>query len=314
MEYIGKTIFISGKKNVTSWELSISAANGTEFRLAAADEFARGILETTARIHETPPPAEHAKADSSCRVRLFSARTSLPDEVPPEPALTLPGMEIFRSGDTVFYRLAETPPASWEECLRYRLPLLTSVMNATLAGSEALLFHGCLLLTDDDAGIILTGESEIGKSTTFRRWLTAGGRGMCDDLMILSHVAEADGSSRFYAQPLPTWSRCQREGIAGESLRCPVTEKIPVRRILWLTRSTTDREELVPVSLQKWHGQLLAACNQHTLYLQQLLTLEERRQLAMECWKTVDRIDRLFSPLALAAHLQGDLRNSLKAI
>ena len=299
---------------MTSWELSISAANGTEFRLAAADEFARGIIETTARIHETPPPAEHAKADSSCRVRLFSARTSLPDEVPPEPALTLPGMEIFRSGDTVFYRLAETPPASWEECLRYRLPLLTSVMNATLAGSEALLFHGCLLLTDDDAGIILTGESEIGKSTTFRRWQTAGGRGLCDDLMILSRGTGADDRSCFYAQPLPTWSRCLREGIAAKELRYPVNEKIPIRRILWLTRSATEREELIPVTIQKWHGQLLAACNQHMLFIQYALTVEERRQLVMECWKIVDEIDTIYSPLALAAHLQGNLRETLKHV
>lgn len=299
---------------MTTQRLSITAANGTRFRIGAADEPARQVLETTARIHEAARPEEFPGAADDCRVWLCSARTPLSDDIPAEPVLTLPGLTIHRGGDRFLYRLAETPSATWEKCLPYRLPLLNSVMNATLAGCGTLLFHGCLLLNDAGEGIILTGESEIGKSTTFRRWQAAGGRGMCDDLMILSHVADPGGGCRFYAQPLPTWSRCQREGVAAETLRYPVNATVPVRRILWLTRSTTDREELSPVPLQKWHGQLLAACNQHTLYLQQLLQLEERRQLALECWKIIDEIDKLFSPLALAAHLQGDLRNTLKSI
>ena len=214
----------------------------------------------------------------------------------------------------VLFRLAEVPPPTWEESLRYRLPLLAAVMTATLEGRQVVLFHGCLLLRDDGEGIVLTGESEVGKSTTFRRWQTAGGRGLCDDLMILSRGTGADGRSCFYAQPLPTWSRCLREGIAAKELRYPVNEKIPIRRILWLTRSATEREELIPVTIQKWHGQLLAACNQHMLFTQYALTVEERRQLVMECWKIVDEIDTIYSPLAFAAHLQGDLRETLKHV
>lgn len=295
-------------------ELPIITANGTVIRIGALDEFSQPVLETIARIHETAMPQPPSRESGECRVQLLSVKSALPEGVSPEPVLTVPGVEIHRGGDTLYFRLAEVPPPTWEESLRYRLPLLAAVMAATLEGRQVVLFHGCLLLRDDGEGIVLTGESEVGKSTTFRRWQTAGGRGLCDDLMILSRGAGADGRSCFYAQPLPTWSRCLREGIAAKELRYPVNEKIPIRRILWLTRSATEREELIPVTIQKWHGQLLAACNQHMLFTQYALTVEERRQLVMECWKIVDEIDTIYSPLALAAHLQGNLRETLKHV
>ena len=47
------------------------------------------------------------------------------------------------------------------------------MMLAALDGRKAILFHGCLLLNGEGEGILLTGESEIGKSTTFRRWKAA---------------------------------------------------------------------------------------------------------------------------------------------
>lgn len=308
-------IVLRKERNVMFFELPITAANGVVIRIGAMDEDSLAVLETTARIHETAPPEKTEKENPCCRVKLCSARNPLPSGVPHEPVLTVPGVDIHRAGKDFYYRIAETPPPTWEESLRYRLPLLNAIMTATLEGRKLILFHGCLLLDDTGEGIILTGESEVGKSTTFRRWLAGGGQGMCDDLMLLSRIpSAADVRNGFFAQPLPTWSRCLREGIPAKDLRYPVNRKVPVRRILWLTRSTTGREELIPIPIQKWHGQLLAACNQHMLFSQHALTLEERKQLAMEYWKFVDEIDKFYSPLALAAHLEGNLRDTLNQL
>ena len=98
-------------------------------------------------------------------------------------------------------RPAPVPPPTWEESFRYRLPLLNAMMAATLEDGKSILFHGCLLLNDAGEGIVLTGESEVGKSTTFRRWIAAGGTGLCDDLMILTVLPSAGGGCRFCAQP-----------------------------------------------------------------------------------------------------------------
>ena len=294
--------------------LSIKTANGSMIRLGAADDVSNSILETTARIHETDFPRPESLSGSAFPDVILHSGAPLPDGVSAEPLLQAGGVEIFRAGNRFRFRISGQVPEGWEESLRYRLPLLHAVMLATLSGSECCLFHGCLLLNSNGEGVILTGESEVGKSTTFRRWLNSGGEGLCDDLMILSCVREENGKISFYAQPLPTWSRCLREGVPAKEMRCPVTRTAKIRRILWLTRSATDREELTGVSIQKWHGQLLAACNQHTLFLQQALTMEERRRLALECWKIVDEIDKAYSPLALAAHLDGDLRKTLEKI
>ncbi len=296
------------------FELSFTTADGSVIRIGALDERARGVLETTARIHEIPPPEELPERSESCRVILFSERNGLPPGVPAKPVLTISGLEIYRSGNLFYYGLSELPPPTWEESFRYRLPLLNAMMAATLEDGKSILFHGCLLLNDAGEGIVLTGESEVGKSTTFRRWIAAGGTGLCDDLMILTVLPSAGGGCRFCAQPLPTWSRCLREGVPAEVLRYPLGKAVNVRHILWLTRSATDREEILPVPVQKWHGQLLAACNQHLLFSQYALSVEERRNLVMAYWKIVDEIDRIYRPLALAAHLKGDLRETWKQL
>lgn len=297
-----------------SFELIFPAADGTVVRLEALDRESCSILETTARIHEIAPPKERSEEGEICRVRLFSARHHRPSDLPAKPVLTVPGVEIYRAGTVFYYRIAETPPPTWEESFRYRLPFLNAMMLAALDGRKAILFHGCLLLNGEGEGILLTGESEIGKSTTFRRWKAAGGEGLCDDLMILSAVPAEEGHSRFFAQPLPTWSRCLREGIAAERLRYPFEKTVAVRHILWLTRSVTGREEILSIPLPKWHGQLLAACNQHLLFSQYALTVEERRKLVMAYWNMVDEIDKVYSPRALAAHLDGNLRETLKQL
>ncbi|MCQ2379386.1 MAG: hypothetical protein MJ025_00455 [Victivallaceae bacterium] len=81
------------------------------------------------------------------------------------------------------------------------------------------LIHG-VMLDYKDGCIIMFGVSGIGKSTTLRRYVSSGGSGVADDMLLLTMK-----SGVLYAHPLPTWSAVQ-SGTAAECYPFPRKRRV----------------------------------------------------------------------------------------
>lgn len=116
------------------------------------------------------------------------------------------------------------------------------IYRRLMCHQDAVIVHGALLqLPEQSAGVILFGESGIGKSTLARRFVSQGGSVLSDDKMLLCRLP--DGS--FRAQPLPTWSRLNSEDISVD-----FQPAVPVAGFMKLTRGTDD--VIVPTDAIQW--------------------------------------------------------------
>ena len=82
----------------------------------------------------------------------------------------------------------------------WQLGLLTACISAVLRGARILPVHGALLAVSK-GGLLLCGQSGMGKSTTSRRWQAAGGSVPADDMVLLE--CGGDCPSAADLEPLP---------------------------------------------------------------------------------------------------------------
>lgn len=188
-------------------------------------------------------------------------------------------------------------PSEW------RLLLACACIRAFFRTPALAMTHGTLLETEPGRGILLYGQSGIGKSTTARRFRKAGGACFADDEILL--VWDGDG---FRAHPLPTWSAFYRSGPDG--FLYPFERSVSVDRAYWLTRGE-DREFIAPVDRQMRRAQFLSAFSLHAFHIISKLPLEAKRKWSLKCFEFIEMLERTYEPLAFHAHLGADIMETL---
>ena len=118
----------------------------------------------------------------------------------------------------------------------YRMERIATAIAVRSLARGGLLLHGALAVRDG-AGFILAGPSGIGKSTASRR-LPAPWLPLSDDCALV--VRDANGL--YWAHPWPTWSRLRDHGPVAS---WPVEQAVPLKALLFLTQSSSDRAEPV---------------------------------------------------------------------
>jgi len=185
----------------------------------------------------------------------------------------------------------------------WKFGMFCSCLAYTLRRKNSLMMHGALLEMPDGSGIALCGPSGMGKSTTARRWIAAGGVCHADDFFWLLW---RDGG--IYAYPLPTWSRCEKS-LTGEFF--PVDHGIPLKTVLALGRGP-EREFIEPLS----PAQFLHSIYSSAIYFEQiivgLLPSPDKEQFVKIVQENAQKLASAFPCECLRAHLDGDLRATLK--
>ncbi len=189
-------------------------------------------------------------------------------------------------------------PSEW------RLLLACACIHAFFRTPSLAMTHGTLLETEPGHGILLYGQSGIGKSTTAKRFRKAGGLCFADDEILLVW----DGSA-FRAHPLPTWSAFYRSGPDG--FLYPFKRSVIVDHIYWLTRGE-DREFIAPVDRQMRRAQFLSAFSLHAFHIISKLPLEMKRAWSLKCFEFIEMLEQVYEPLAFHAHLDADIMETLK--
>ncbi len=188
-------------------------------------------------------------------------------------------------------------------CAVWQVGMLLGWTSLMLKNQPLLPIHGTLLEMDDGTGVLFCAASGVGKSTTARRWCDAGGVCRADDMVLLDF-----SNDKIMAHPLPTWSRC-REKLAGEFF--PVETAIPLKSVLMLDRAEKV-EEVLPVSPLQMMATIYFACTLFELEVLPKLPAAGQRTLADHAKHVAELLCDKFPSRALYAHLDGDLRQTLK--
>ncbi len=163
------------------------------------------------------------------------------------------------------------------------------------------LFHGTFLEENAEEGILLFGESGIGKSTTRQRWLNEGGASIADDaLLLMAH----DG--QFYMRPLPTWSAWLSD---GNKRIYPIAQNLRVRALYWLSRDPA-KQCIVPAEPARYHCQLLSALLIHSYGPRQTFTTEETMSFGNRSWDFIQLLEKVFPVMEFRAHLDWPLKET----
>ena len=186
----------------------------------------------------------------------------------------------------------------------WQMSLEAAVVSAAFRGEDLLLIHGALLDTAC-GGILLCGQSGMGKSTSSRRWREAGGTVFADD-MILLEFAE----NTITAHPMPTWSRC-RISLDGEHF--PFDRTIPLRRVIALARGT-EREELKSVSETEYFMNIYSACIFFYSALLKPFAGEWQARLLQQVRSKADQLAKLTPPIAFFARLDGNIKETFRDV
>lgn len=174
-------------------------------------------------------------------------------------------------------------------------------MAIYLHDPDMALFHGTFLEENEQEGILLFGESGIGKSTTRMRWLQEGGASCADDaLLLFVH------DDRYYVRPLPTWSHWL---LNGNDRRYPVRHAFRVREMYWLSRDP-ERQRIAPAEPARYHCQLLSAMLLHTYSPRRNFSDAETRDLGEKAWEFIRHLDEVFPARTLRAHLDWPLKDT----
>lgn len=283
--------------------LELVTGHGIRLVITATGAPAVAILARLAGLVAVPLSEPVRPGDCNCAV--FSPGT-LPAAASGGAAGVTAGYEIHRREDG-FVLLLTPDPDPELELARVRYPLMLLMMQAACRELDCVLFHGAML-TGPDGATLLVASSGIGKSTSARRYIAAGGEAHYDDQMLLCWRQEA-GRPAFFIHGLPTWSRVFRDGFAASSF--PFRPAFPLHRLYCLSRGA-EREEIRPLAPAVWHGHLIAAMLEHQIWPEALLDTAEKVRLGRRCWQIAEQLDRVFPPQELAAHLDYNLKHTLE--
>lgn len=184
----------------------------------------------------------------------------------------------------------------WQTCL------LGCCIAAVLRGNSILPVHGALLDTPR-GGVLLCGQSGMGKTTTSRRWQAAGGRVPADDMVLLEY-----GDDGLFVHPMPTWTHC-RETLEGACF--PFGNVIPLTRVIALGRGK-GRETLERISEREFYMSVYSACCLFSSQIIKRLPAASQKTLLGAIQRTTTLLCGLSEPSALLACLDADIRTTLK--
>jgi|GEM_PF-2465562 len=285
--------------------LELITGNGAHMAMCAYGPAALQVLERLSFMLALP--LRESRSDVPAMLALYA-----PEEAPENPGENVEknfcaGYFIYRQAGRL--NLVMTPDyAEVEELARVRFPLMLLLMQGTVNDLSCIMLHGAMLEDADGKAIVVIASSGVGKSTTARRFIAAGGIAPHDDQMLLCWNSTG-AKDDFFIHGLPTWSRVFNRGLDGEVF--PFTPRREVKNIYVLTRGT-DREEIVELPMAAWHGHLLAAFFEHMVWPEVILSTAEKLQLSAKVWNLVRCLDRRFRPLSLSARLDGDLLKTLQ--
>jgi len=185
------------------------------------------------------------------------------------------------------------------------MTLAMACLHAIQRGEKFVLCH-CGLLETSKGGLLLFGESGVGKSTACARWRAEGGKCISDD-MALMDFSDPD---LVYLRRMPTWSAC-REG--KNEWNYPCTEELPLLGVLALGRSKSGRDEIMEVSPAQYFAQCYRSMFYWMLLFAKCLSATEQEAIAATVRGFTERIARLFPPAALMTALEGELSPVIRA-
>ena len=178
--------------------------------------------------------------------------------------------------------------------------LISAGLNAVLRGADAVPVHSAVLETDRGA-VLIFGESGMGKSTAFRRWIACGGKGFSDDMALL----DFSGDDGIHVRRLPTWSAC-REG--RNEWNYPAGEELPLAMVFALGRSETGRDRIAELSAAQFFAQCYRSMFYWILRYAAGLPDDLKARLTSCIRRQTEIIADRFPPRALMTSFEGDLK------
>ena len=179
------------------------------------------------------------------------------------------------------------------------MTLAMACVHAIQRGEKFLLCH-CTLLETSRGGILLFGESGVGKSTASARWRALGGACVSDDMALMDF---SDPEGRVYLHRMPTWSAI-REG--RNEWNYPCGEEIPLAGVLALGRSESGHDEIVELSAAQYFAQCYRSMFYWTLLFAERLRPEEQTPIIETIRGFTERITKQYPPRALLTVLEGN--------
>lgn len=184
------------------------------------------------------------------------------------------------------------------------MTLAMACVHAIQRGERFLLCH-CTLLETAAGGVLLFGESGVGKSTASARWRAQGGQCISDDMALMDF---SDRGGNVFLRRMPTWSAV-REG--RNEWNYPCAEEIPLAGVLALGRSESGHDEIVELSPAQYFAQCYRSMFYWTLLFAERLSPGEQTPIIETIRVFTERITQQYPPRALLTVLEG---NELRAV
>ncbi len=214
----------------------LTLCNGFRIRWEAVDSNTEERLDETARICGWETTTDRTEP---AHVRAILHGESAPEELSAQrPWATRLGdvLQIVRPDDREIHFYL--PPTQYkpQQLLFLRRLLSFLPLAGAIAQGDAALVHGTLVTRrSDGCGILLSGDSGAGKSTSYRRLPEEEWEKHCDDASLLVRCG-----TNYFAHPLPTWTRWSR-GLSPIDYRgCT---PVPVHQFYLLDQAQEDRRE-----------------------------------------------------------------------
>ena len=211
-----------------------------------------------------------------------------------------PELRQFR----LYFLRENLPDSELYRVYLWQISVICSCIAALLRGKPVLPVH-CGMLEHDGKALLLCGESGMGKSTTCRRWRESGGVAIADDMVLL----EFTESSGILVHRLPTWSAC-RESLDGRSY--PYDPPLNLKHVFALSRSKEDQEYVKTIPGSEFYAQVYRCVFFHCVKIMTSLPEEYQRSGALRLREQTERLLAEFPARGLFAHLDGDIRSTLK--
>ena len=257
----------------------------------AAGVLRLGMLKSSVGMDELPDDGA-----ATCRIVPVDAFSAARSVGIPRHGMRIDFTRAADSGAEAAFS-DDTVPEEDLEVTRWRgvRKLLFLGLVPRMLKGEIYMVHGALM-SKNGRCVLLCGPSGIGKSTTAGRMKAEGFEVLADDCFLLRR----DGSGRYWARPLPTWSiyLFGKEALA----ECDARREFPVFRLFILGRREERYIPLEPkmallgcanafTDMVKWHtfrypDDLASALIERALSAAERLTAElpcGALQLTLDC-------------------------------